>query len=183
MPPFHHDRSGIDMKIIIGSKNPAKITAVKMAFSDGDFEFITMDIASGVSEQPFSDEETIKGAKTRALHALKEGNGSLGIGLEGGVQETSCGLMLINWGALASADFEPIIAGGARILLPEEIASRLRAGEELGPVMDDYAKKQNVRKSEGAIGIFTNGYINRVEMFTHIARMLIGQYRYQKGDR
>jgi inosine/xanthosine triphosphatase len=170
------------MRIIIGSKNPAKITAVQKAFGESEFEFIAMDIASGVSEQPFSDDETITGATNRALHALIEGNGSIGIGLEGGVQETSHGLMLCNWGALASADFDPIIAGGSRLLLPEEIAVRLRAGEELGPVMDEYAKKQNVRKSEGAIGIFTNGMINRVEMFTHIVSMLIGQYRYQKRN-
>ncbi len=168
------------MKIIIGSKNPAKVLAVKNAFSDGGFEFVSMDIPSGVSEQPFSDEETIEGAKNRALNALKKGNGLLGIGLEGGVQETSSGLMLCNWGALASSNLDLIIAGGARLLLPEEIAIKLRAGEELGPVMDDYAKKQNVRKNEGAVGIFTNGYINRIEMFTHIAKMLIGQYQYQK---
>ena len=42
-------------------------------------------------------------------------------------------------------------------------------------------KNKMFAKTEGAIGIFTNGSINRVEMFTHIARMLIGQYCYQKG--
>lgn len=167
------------MKIIIGSKNPAKNQAVKNAFYDGSFEFISMDIPSGVNEQPFSDEETIKGAINRAVQALTQGAGDIGIGLEGGVQETSHGLLLCNWGALASKDFAPIIAGGARILLPEEIAQRLRAGEELGPVMDDYAKIKNVRKHEGAIGIFTNGVINRIEMFTHIMNLLVGQYYYK----
>jgi inosine/xanthosine triphosphatase len=168
------------MKIITGSKNPAKNQAVKNAFHEGSFEFISMDIPSGVNEQPFSDEETIKGAINRAVHALAQGAGDIGIGLEGGVQETSHGLLLCNWGALASKDFAPIIAGGARILLPEEIAQRLRAGEELGPVMDDYAKMKNVRKHEGAIGIFTDGVINRVEMFTHIMNLLAGQYHYKK---
>jgi inosine/xanthosine triphosphatase len=168
------------MKIIIGSKNPAKNQAVKNAFHGGNFEFISMDIPSGVNEQPFSDEETINGAINRAVNALKQGEGEIGIGLEGGVQETSHGLLLCNWGALASNDFEPLIAGGARLLLPEEIAQRLRAGEELGPVMDDYAKMKNVRKHEGAIGIFTDGVINRVEMFTHIMNLLVGQYHYKK---
>lgn len=168
------------MKIMIGSKNPAKIQAVKNTFHDGDFEFVSLDIASGVKDQPFSDEETINGAVNRAVTALQQGNGEIGIGLEGGVQETSHGLLLCNWGALASTDHEPIIAGGARLLLPEEIAQRLRTGEELGPVMDDYAKMKNVRKNEGAIGIFTNGVINRIEMFTHIMNLLVGQYHYKK---
>jgi inosine/xanthosine triphosphatase len=180
LPPFSCAKGEVEMKIIIGSKNPAKNQAVKYAFQEGAFEFISIDISSGVNEQPFSDEETIKGAINRAVNALKQGEGDIGIGLEGGVQETSHGLLLCNWGALASKDFEPIIAGGARILLPEEIAARLRAGEELGPVMDDYAKMKNVRKHEGAIGIFTDGVINRIEMFTHIMNLLAGQFHYQK---
>ncbi|MEH7117754.1 DUF84 family protein [Neobacillus vireti] len=166
------------MKIVIGSKNPAKITAVQTSFSNLDHEFISLDIPSGVNAQPFSDEETIRGAINRAVGALKEGNGEIGIGLEGGVQETSQGLLLCNWGALATKDQEPFIAGGARFLLPEEIAVRLRAGEELGPVMDDYAKRKNVRKIEGAVGIFTNGLVNRVDMFTHLTKLLVGQFTY-----
>lgn len=182
MPPFlcNTCKGRTNMKIIIGSKNPAKISAVKNAFREESNEFISIDIASGVSEQPFSDEETINGAKNRAINALKNGSGDIGIGLEGGVQETSHGLILCNWGALASNEFEPFIAGGARILLPEEISSRLRAGEELGPVMDDYAKRQNVRKTEGAVGVFTNGLVNRIDMFTHIMELLVGQYEFSK---
>jgi non-canonical (house-cleaning) NTP pyrophosphatase len=88
---------------------------------------------------------------------------------------------LCNWGALASKNMEPIIAGGARFLLPYEVADRLRAGEELGPVMDDYAKKENVRKNEGAVGIFTNGLINRSEMFSHIMNLLVGQFYYKSA--
>ncbi|MFZ7944933.1 MULTISPECIES: DUF84 family protein [Bacillaceae] len=170
------------MKIIIGSKNPAKINAVKNSFADQETEFVSLDIPSDVGEQPFSDEETIRGAINRAVGALKQGNGDIGIGLEGGVQETSHGLLLCNWGALAAHNMEPIIAGGARFLLPEEIAVRLRAGEELGPVMEIFAKMKNVRKHEGAVGIFTNGMINRVDMFTHVANLLVGQYRYQQGS-
>ncbi|WHX99645.1 DUF84 family protein [Neobacillus sp. DY30] len=168
------------MRIMIGSKNPAKVAAVKNAFDNQQMEFLSLDIPSGVSEQPFSDEETIKGAINRAVGALEAGNGDIGIGLEGGVQESEQGLLLCNWGALASKNREPIIAGGARLLLPVEISARLRAGEELGPVMDDYAKKKNVRKNEGAIGIFTNGLISRSEMFSHIMNLLVGQYHYQK---
>lgn len=90
--------------------------------------------------------------------------------------------MLCNWGALAARGMEPIVAGGARIPLPEEIAVQLLNGAELGPVMDEYAKKQNVRKNEGAVGIFTNGQINRSEMFAHVMKLLAGQYEYQIGQ-
>ncbi|HYK72522.1 MAG TPA: DUF84 family protein [Pseudoneobacillus sp.] len=168
------------MKIIIGSKNPAKVEAVKGAFSKG-YEFNSLDVPSGVSEQPFSDEETMKGAINRAEHALKLGGGDIGIGLEGGVQESSFGLFLCNWGALVVKGHPPLLAGGAKILLPDEIANLLRNGEELGPVMDDYAKKENIRKKEGAIGVFTNGKIDRSTMFTHVTKLLVGQYDYYYG--
>ncbi|WP_042354751.1 DUF84 family protein [Bacillus rubiinfantis] len=167
------------MRVIIGSKNPAKISAVQNSFSNQRAEFIPLDIPSGVNAQPFSDEETIQGAINRAQGALLEGNGDIGIGLEGGVQDTCRGLYICNWGALASKEMDPIIAGGARILLPEEVAVRLRGGEELGPVMEDYAKKKNVSKQEGAVGVFTTGMVTRAEMFTHVMNLLVGQWRYQ----
>lgn len=166
------------MKIIIGSKNPAKIMAVRNVFQK-DAEVISLDIPSGVSEQPFSDDETIQGAINRARNALEEGKGDIGIGLEGGVQETKQGLLICNWGAIVTNGMDPIIAGGARLLLPIEVSERLRNGEELGPVMEDYAKMKNVRKHEGAVGIFTNGLVNREDMFTHVMKALVGQYQYQ----
>jgi len=165
-------------KIIIGSKNPAKIMAAQAAFQNERLQFISVDVPSGVSNQPFSDDETIKGAINRAIAALKEGNGDIGIGLEGGVHETEYGMFLCNWGALAERGKPPIIAGGARILLPVAVANRLKAGEELGPVMDDFTHKEDIRKNEGAVGIFTNGQISRVDMFTHVMRLLVGQYEY-----
>ena len=171
-----------NMKIIIGTKNPAKIQAVKQIFTNDHYEFEAINVTSGVSEQPFSDEETIKGAINRAEQALFLGEGQIGIGLEGGVQDTGYGLFLCNWGALVTEKEPPIIAGGARILLPEEIAERLRKGEELGPVMDDFTNKKNIRKNEGAIGVFTNGNIPRADMFSHVTKLLFGQYQYRENN-
>ncbi|WAA10089.1 DUF84 family protein [Fervidibacillus albus] len=168
------------MKIAIGSTNRAKIEAVQRAFSDDIV--VSVNVPSGVNAQPFSDEETIRGAIQRAKNALEKTDVHIGIGLEGGVMESPHGLMLCNWGALMSkSDSSPIIAGGARILLPEMISERLRKGEELGPIMDDYCKRTNIRHHEGAIGIFTNGLITRGEMFSHVVLMLKGQYMYRNG--
>lgn len=171
------------MKIIIGSKNPAKIKAVQDVFQKYGAEYMTLDIPSGVNNQPFSDEETIKGAINRAYRALEAGNGDIGIGLEGGVQDTEFGLFLCNWGALAEKGKPPIIAGGARILLPDAVAAKLAAGEELGPVMDVFTNKNDIRKKEGAIGVFTDGEISRSDMFSHVMKLLIGQFEYRKNIR
>jgi inosine/xanthosine triphosphatase len=171
------------MLISVGSKNQAKIAAVQNVFKEHSFDVVTVDVPSGVSAQPLSDDETIQGAMNRAELAANEPGVDIGIGLEGGVHQTAYGLFLCNWGVLKARDSEPLVAGGARISLPVEIAERLLAGEELGPVMDEYAKKQNVRKKEGAIGIFTNGRIDRSEMFSHITRLLLGQYEFSLEDK
>ncbi|WP_456279344.1 DUF84 family protein [Bacillus sp. AK128] len=167
------------MTIAVGSKNFAKVEAVKCVFSEAT-EVKSLSVPSNVSEQPFSDEETLEGATNRALLAMEAGGTDIGIGLEGGVVEMSSGLYLCNWGALVDQHGYSAVAAGARIKLPEEVASELREGKELGPVMDAYAKKRDVRKLEGAIGIFTNDKVNRKEMFEHIVKLLAGQYEYSK---
>ncbi|SEM39186.1 inosine/xanthosine triphosphatase [Mesobacillus persicus] len=170
------------MIISVGTKNPAKIAAVEAVFKDYSNDIVSVDTDSGVRAQPLSDDETIKGAVNRAVAAFKEFNADIGIGLEGGVHKSEAGLFLCNWGALKANGLEPIIAGGARIRLPDEIAERLLEGEELGPVMDEYTKRQNIRKKEGAVGVFTNGRVDRSEMFAHIIKLLLGQYEYQRNQ-
>ena len=168
------------LKIAIGTKNPAKVKAANLATKELGGELLSVNVPSGVSEQPFSDEETMEGALNRARNALKETGADLGIGLEGGVVKTPYGLFICNWGALITKAGESFIAGGARIKLPEEVAQELFDGRELGPVMDEYTKKQDIRKSEGAVGIFSNGRITRDRMFEHVMELLIGQYEYMK---
>jgi len=167
------------IQIAIGTKNPTKVKAIQEVFGH-DVNYTALSVESNVSSQPFSDEETIEGAINRAKHSLTQAKADIGIGLEGGVVETKYGLMLCNWGALIYRNNTPIVAGGARILLPEVVAREVREGKELGEVMEDYSQKKDVRKSEGAIGIFTNGFVSRTEMFTHVVKLLAGQFEYQK---
>ncbi|MGD6816913.1 DUF84 family protein [Metabacillus sp. 113a] len=171
------------MIVSVGSANPVKINAVRQVFSeisDGT-EFKHAEVSSGVSSQPFSDEETIRGAVNRAAASRTETGADIGIGLEGGVTETSSGFFLCSWGALSDGGLQPIIAGGARIQLPLEIGAELVKGRELGDVMDEFASRKGISKKEGAVGVFTYGAVSRTEMFVHIARLLAGRYMYEKS--
>lgn len=173
------------MIVSIGTTNPAKVKAVKKAFGEIDIikEFREVNVPSGVSSQPFSDEETMKGAINRAEASLKQTGADIGIGLEGGVVETPSGFFLCNWGALADGKRSPIVAGGARIQLPLEIGAELVKGRELSEVMDEFADRSEVGKNEGAMGIFTNGTVDRTEMFSHVVKLLTGRYQYEKSRR
>ncbi len=162
---------------MLDQKSPTKIAAVKEVFLQDNVT--ANDTPSLVSDQPFSDSETRQGAINRASGSLETAlPGTVGIGLEGGAMYVGNELYLCNWGALVTADSHTFTASGARILLPEEIKDALIAGEELGDVMDRYAQRENVRKNEGAIGIFTNKHVSRKMMFTHVVKLLYGQWEY-----
>ncbi|WP_010303837.1 DUF84 family protein [Kurthia senegalensis] len=172
------------MKIAIGTTNRAKVAAVTTAATMYIKEELIVEpigVASGVSDQPMSDEETKKGAVNRAKAALVATNADIAFGLEGGVKRVEDTMYLCNWAAIVSKEGRIYTAAGAQIPLPEEIANELENGRELGPVMDVYAKQQNTREHSGAIGVFTNGLVDRQQMFEHILTLLIGQYTYWKN--
>jgi inosine/xanthosine triphosphatase len=170
------------MIVAIGTKNPAKVHAVQDTLIRERLTFVSVKVDSGVADQPFSDEETLQGALNRAKGALTIANASLAFGLEGGVQETPQGLMLCNWGALIHGDGGEWIAGGAKVPLPEMIVKRLYAGEELATIMADVTGQANVRKKEGAMGVYTAGWVSRKELFSHLVKLLYGQYIASRGE-
>ncbi|MCA1056855.1 DUF84 family protein [Rossellomorea aquimaris] len=170
------------MRIAIGTKNKAKVEAIQKGFREhyADNYFECLKTESNVNEQPFSDQETIEGALNRAKNVLRMSDCEVGIGLEGGVTETLYGMFLCNWGALVDRNGNEIIAGGARISLPAEIAKELKAGRELGPIMEEFTNRSDIRQNDGAVGVFTNGAVTRDEMFLHVVQLLIGQWKYRK---
>lgn len=166
------------MKIGIGSSNPAKIKAADpfLAYFK-EAELLSYSSDSLVSAQPFSDEETKEGAINRAKDCVKQG-ASIGLGFEGGVMEMEDGMYLCNWGAVADKDGNVFSAAGARILLPHSIVEGLKQGQELGTLMGEFTQDPDIRKKDGAIGVFTSGMLTRSEMFLHISTILLGQYVY-----
>lgn len=168
------------MLIAIGTKNKAKTAAVEEVLHKyfNDVEFVHYDVASGVSEQPFSDKETREGAINRAIRTREISEADLNFGLEGGVHEIDGVMYCCNWGAVVLKNGHIISSAGAQFMLPEEIAVKLRAGGELGPIMDDFTSTKDIRHHAGAIGIFTNNLVDRKQMFEHIVTLLVGQYMY-----
>ncbi|UOR11886.1 DUF84 family protein [Halobacillus amylolyticus] len=162
------------MRIYIGSLNPTKIDSVKQIFIDD--EVVGVEAQSKVAAQPFSDQETLEGAVNRARECAAIKKSDIGIGLEGGVMEIEDELYLCNWGALIDQKENVYKASGARLPLPDEIKKGLQTGRELGDLIDAYTQKTDVRKHEGAIGVFTEGLVQREEMFKHVVKLLKGQW-------
>ena len=159
------------MKILVGSKNPVKIEAVKEAFSKyfNHVEVVGISADSKVSAQPVGD-ETFEGAKNRASGLRKindEQNlqADYFIGIEGGIsiffnQWFALGLMCIidkegNTGFGTSPLFE----------IPKSFTGELLKGVELGELMDRLTGDHNTKQKGGAIGYFTNGIMDRKELY------------------
>ncbi len=173
------------MEFIIGSTNPAKVKAATRVITSHypQATISNAEVGSGVSNQPVGDEETRLGAINRALRAASMMDGVLGIGLEGGVRMIGDQMYLCNWGAIVLPDGDRFTAGGAQIPLPKEIASKVLAGYELGPVVDNYFELSGIRNKEGAIGMLTAHAVNRDDLFTHVLQLLIGQLNYHRQSR
>ena len=62
-------------KVAVGSKNPVKIEAVRLAFKTAwprkEWAVEGVEVDSGVPDQPMSDEESICGARNRAQRSLE----------------------------------------------------------------------------------------------------------------
>lgn len=163
------------IRVAVGSTNPVKVAATERALRRGDavsaaaVESVRVD--SGVPDQPRGIEQTVTGAETRARRALEgggpDGDGDgrrydLGVGIEGGVAEYPGvdGLYLVMWAAVTDGD-RLGRGGGPSLRLPERVAERVRAGEELGPVMDDVTGREGVKREGGAAGVLTEGHTDR----------------------
>jgi inosine/xanthosine triphosphatase len=163
-------------KIYVGTTNKVKLSAIREVFKD--YEIVGLEVQSGVSSQPKSDEEAIKGARNRAIALPRNG---LRIGLEAGIHPYGSVWMLMNWGVLIDQEEREYLAGGIRIPLPREISTILvETNRELADVIDEYVGKSDIRSKEGAMGIFTNNVVVRKDIFVQIAQMLLGQYQRQK---
>ncbi len=151
-------------RVAVGSRNPVKVAAVRAVLErvQPELQLEGVDVASGVPDQPMGDEETQRGARNRAVAALQLTGADLAVGLEGGVVELPDGRMrTCAWAVVVDRDGQEGMGGSLSMPLPELVAARLRAGEELGYAMDAIANAVGTKHGRGAVGILTAGLIDR----------------------
>ena len=157
-----------DVRLVaVGSTNPVKVAAVRgmvvLAWPEAQVKAVAAE--SGVSEMPMTDDEGRRGALARARAALAAGRADLGVGLEGAVDEGPEGMYLTNWVAVAARDGRVSVTHGGLLPLPACIAERVRRGDELGPVIDEYSGQANSKQHQGAAGFLTAGLLPRERAF------------------
>lgn len=153
------------MRVAVGSTNPVKVEATERALAPlAPTAVVPVAVESGVSDQPMGHGETRSGSRRRAERALAVEEADLGIGIEGGVHDRD-GLFLIMWATVTDGT-RTGAGSGPSLALPADIAARVRAGEELGPVMDDVLDTEGVKHGQGAAGALTEGHLTRSDALT-----------------
>jgi inosine/xanthosine triphosphatase len=166
------------MLIAVGSLNNVKVRAVAAVLHRvwPDAQVVGVEVNSGVGDQPHGDEEAIAGARRRAQAALEQTQADLGVGLEGGVSETAHGTHTNAWCAIISREGVQSVGGSVAMPLPPRVAARLREGWELGDAMDELTGMQDTKKKMGAVGILTNGLLDRERAYQTIVAYALARH-------
>jgi inosine/xanthosine triphosphatase len=155
-------------RVAVGSTNPVKIGASRVVMErlGADAEIVGVAAASGVPDQPWGDDETIRGALARARAARESTDADLGIGIEGGVVANDDGTVrTCAWAAVVTRDGREGVGGSLVLTLPAEVAELVRGGMELGLAMDAVSGSRNVKHGLGAVGILTRGLVSRQQAY------------------
>jgi len=156
------------MLVAVGSNNPVKVEAVRIAFHrvfpDGDWSLRGCDAVSGVSRQPMSDMETLAGARGRAsyaLRSLRDLDVGFGVGIEGGLQKIDGHWFNTAWVVVVDSLGAEGIGRTTSIVVPDELMDLVQAGQELGDACDSYFGSHNSKQQGGLVGIMTNQVLDR----------------------
>ncbi|WP_445397197.1 inosine/xanthosine triphosphatase [Zobellella sp. An-6] len=157
------------MKVIVASLNPAKIAAARQAlgllFPERVIDLSGLAVPSGVAAQPMSDEETLRGARNRALAAREcRPEADLWIGMEGGVAQLLGQTLTFAWLQVLGPGLDNA-ARSASLTLPPFVASAVSQGEELGQAMDRLFNLTNCKQQGGAIGVLTRNLLDRRSVY------------------
>lgn len=158
-------------KLVIASKNPVKIAAVRAGFEKmfpaETFLLDGVSVESGVSDQPMSDTETLEGAWNRSHRAYDAAHDAdFWIGIEGGVEDKAGEMEAFAWVVVKSREGKIGKGRTCTLFLPQKIAELLRQGKELGEADDIIFQRTNSKQENGAVGLLTHNAIDRTHYYT-----------------
>jgi inosine/xanthosine triphosphatase len=158
---------------VIGSTNPAKVEAVRRVLGQlaPGCALEAIDVPSGVGAMPLGEAAVQAGALARARAALERTGADIAFGLEGGAIVDGDRAWLTAHVVALTRDAQLGEAAWGRMLLPRVAAERMRAGEELGDIIDDLFARKDSKRQTGAVGLLTEGAVSRTDAFADLVAM------------
>ena len=184
-------------RVMLGSRNSAKVRGVKAAF-DGlqaafqspDLQFLetwTCQVETGVSEEPWGFSATLQGAQNRARAAFEclamedapPGHAALGIGIESGfIEVTPTAFTLYNFDVCClfdgSCDYFGISPG---FEYPRRLVRDIFLHRQPFQAARQYiTTSPDIEQQGGIVGVLAAGHIDRPEMTRLAAHMALIRY-------
>ncbi|MDR0807034.1 MAG: inosine/xanthosine triphosphatase [Enterobacteriaceae bacterium] len=165
--------------VIAATTNPAKINAIHFAFTDlfgtDNFRIESVEVSSGVANQPIGDKETRTGARNRVMSARQvRPEADFWIGIEAGIDDD----MTFAWIVIENNHCRGE-ARSASLMLPPVIVQKLYEGKELGDEMAALTGISNIKQQGGAIGLFTNGKLSRTSVYHQALLLAFAPFRHE----
>jgi inosine/xanthosine triphosphatase len=155
------------IRVSIGSTNKVKVEAVRLALEPYfDPEVIGVQVYSGVSPQPLG-KDAFRGARNRAIHALRLAGCDLAVGVEGGIIGLDGRRYAFAAVSIVDPEGRQSSATTGLFPLPLEALKLVDEGLELGEAMDRITGISDVKHGPGAVGILTKGVIDRTALYRH----------------
>jgi inosine/xanthosine triphosphatase len=170
------------MIIVVGSTNSVKVDATAELLKEyptfADAKIVAVSASSDVSDQPFTLEETIQGAKNRAKNAFNDCQ--LSIGIEGGLLQapgTRTGYLHITACSIFDGRHHYIgISAGFEV--PDQILELMhhqKLDMSQACLHSGITSNAKLGAAEGLIGILSQGRIDRKEYTKQGLRMALVQ--------
>jgi inosine/xanthosine triphosphatase len=178
---------GPPILLAVGSLNPVKIGAVRVVMQRVAAEGLMpgvpaatvegLEVSSGVSDQPVGDEETHRGALSRARAALAGLPGAeYGVGLEGGILKLAGEVYTCAWCVIVDRSGNVSAGGGLIMPLPPPIVRDLEAGYELGDATDRLYGVKHSKHAGGALGYLSKNLRSRQDAYEGIFTYALAKF-------
>lgn len=169
------------MKVLIGTKNPAKIEGAKEALKNyfDDFDIEGIPVSSDVSNQPVNN-EIYEGARNRVNnlmnYALENGiDAEYFLGVESGITNLLGKWVNINIAVIKDKNGYESWGTGPAFPIPDKYIDEILS-TELGKVMDRVFEQNDLRSGKGGINFITNEIVSRVDLTRDAFIMALSQH-------
>lgn len=158
------------MQILVGSQNQVKMGAVHNGFvevwpDESPLSVRGVKVKTGVAYQPLSEDETVMGARNRALRAREIGGADYYVGIEGGMCHSADTWMERTWVVILDRFGCEGIASSPAIMLPPRAETMMRHGADLNDVCVELFGVNDAGAGIGYFGLMTNGALTRLKAY------------------
>jgi inosine/xanthosine triphosphatase len=168
------------MKIAIGSKNPFKIAATRQAFASiwpsEELEMVATTVPSGVSDQPLTTDETIRGAINRAKTVKVTLRPDFAVGIEAGLTKIDDKWFVDGWVAVIDKNGKIGLGGSPAMEATPQVMKLIKSGHEIREACKMIFGDSNVEQSQGYFGVMTGNFFTSTDGFCDAIIMALARF-------